>query len=153
MGIRSNVRRGIASGFVATTVVLLLALTRSWIPQLDLLAVLDWVADGILSEFGLPVVPFAGVALHYLIGTLWWGAVFGIVEPIIPGERFWLKGVYFGAVAGLLVLLMVMPLAGAGYLGMHVSLPAPLVTMIVNLVYGVVLALTYDGFSGRGARG
>jgi Family of unknown function (DUF6789) len=152
MDMKGNVKRGVLGGFAATTVLLLLSLTKPWIPQLDLGAVLGWVASGVLSDLGLPGFPFAGVILHYAIGMFWWGAVFGIVEPIIPGGRLWVKGVYFGVVAGLLVMLMVLPLAGAGYLGMRVTVPAPLVTMVLHLVYGAVLGVTYGWLGERAGR-
>jgi uncharacterized membrane protein YagU involved in acid resistance len=143
------VMRGIVAGLAATSVLLLLALTKAWIPQLDLGVVLERIADAALGRIGLPAVPFAGVVLHYAIGTLWWGALFGILVPILPGERLWLKGVYYGAVAGLLVMLMVMPLAGAGYFGMQMSLPAPMVTLVLHMTYGAVLGIAYEWLGQR----
>ncbi|MFZ0255105.1 MAG: DUF6789 family protein [Gammaproteobacteria bacterium] len=38
---------------------------------------------------------------------------------------------------------MVMPLAGAGYFGLHLNPMQPLVTLVEHLVYGVVLGAVY----------
>ena len=41
------------------------------------------------------------------------------------------------------MLLMVTPLAGAGYFGMHLSWLDPLVSMVYHVIYGVVLGTVY----------
>ena len=78
---------------------------------------LDGVVRATLRELGtiyLPA-PLGGWVWHFIIGTFWWGAMFAILEPILPGQRPWRKGMAFGFGASLLIFLLVMPVAGAGY--------------------------------------
>ncbi len=60
------------------------------------------------------------------------------------------KGLYFGATATLLAWLIVLPLAGAGLFGLHLSAVQPLVSLLQHLAYGLVLAVTYDRLANHG---
>ncbi len=133
------------SGFIATLVLSLLMLSRDIVPQLDSITLLDGVIHAVLHEFSsldIPA-PLGGWLWHFVIGTLWWGAMFGIMEPILPGNRPWSRGIAFGFGAALLIFLLVMPLAGAGYFGMHLSFLQPITTMLEHLIYGAVLGMSY----------
>ena len=134
---------GAAAGLAATVVLSLLMLTKGWLPQLDLVLMLDGVAHTLLTDLGLPV-PMAGWLWHFAIGTLWWGPLFAIMVPILPGRRIWQKGMSLGFGAALLIMLMVMPLAGAGYFGMQLSPLQPVVTLLLHLAYGAVLGAVFE---------
>jgi hypothetical protein len=69
--------------------------------------------------------------------------------PILPGRKYWIKGCAFGVIAGLLTMLMVMPLAGAGYFGMDLTLLDPVVSVIYHIIYGVTLGGVYALLVGR----
>ena len=134
---------GMIAGLAATLVLTMLELTKGMLPQLETIRFLENVAVIAAHVTGLPVVPMAGWLWHFTIGILWWGGLFGFMLPLLPGRRIWLKGAVFGIIAGLLVLLMVMPLAGAGYFGMQISWLDPLVSMVYHVIYGVVLGAVY----------
>jgi hypothetical protein len=134
---------GLMAGLAATLVLSLLELTKGMLPQLETIRFLENVAVATANVTVLPVLPMAGWLWHFIIGTLWWGGLFGFMLPLLPGRRVWIKGAVFGVIAGLLVLLMVMPLAGAGYFGMHLSWLDPLVSMVYHVIYGVVLGAVY----------
>ena len=134
--------RGITAGFVATCVLSALLLTKQWLPQLDTITVMDGVAHDMAMAVGLPA-PFAGWLWHFIVGCLVWGWMYAVMEPIVPGRRPWRKGLYFGITTTLLVWLIALPLTGAGLFGLHLSTLQPFVTLVQQLVYGVVLALVY----------
>lgn len=138
-----TVTKGIAAGFVATCVLAALMLTKQWIPQLDTITVLDGIARDLALAVGLPT-PFAGWLWHFLVGCLVWGWMYAVMEPILPGQQPWRKGLYFGFVAALLAWLIVLPLAGAGLFGLQLSAVQPIVALAQHLIYGVVLGLVYD---------
>jgi len=138
--------RGVAAGFVATCVLSVLILTKRWLPQLDTIAVMDGVARALALAAGLPA-PFAGWMWHFIVGCLVWGWIYAVMNPIIPGRRPMSKGLYFGFVITLLVWVAVLPLAGAGMFGMRLSAVQPFVSMAECLLYGLVLAVTYDWLS------
>ena len=138
--------RGIAAGFVATCVLSVLILIKQWLPQLDTITVMDSVARELAMAAGLPV-PLAGWLWHFIVGCLVWGWMYAVMEPIVPGRRPVIKGLYFGFMVTLLVWFAVLPLAGAGMFGMQLSLVQPFVSMAQSLLYGLVLAVTYDRMS------
>ncbi len=140
-----SILRGITAGFIATVLLSVLMLSKDFVPQLDSITMLDGVVRATFRELGtlyLPA-PLGGWVWHFIIGTFWWGAMFAILEPILPGQRPWRKGMAFGFGASLLIFLLVMPVAGAGYFGMHLSAAQPVVTMLEHLVYGAVLGTAY----------
>ncbi len=133
------------SGLFATLVLALLLLTKDIIPQLDTITMLDGILRAFLNTLGeqAPPAPLGGWLWHFVIGTLWWGALYAIMEPILPGKLGWTKGMSFGFGAALFIMLMVMPLAGAGFFGMHLDAVQPLVTLVEHLIYGSVLGYLY----------
>ncbi len=135
--------RGVVAGFAATVVLWVLKLSSGALPQLETIRFLDRVAEATAKFTALPDPPMAGWMWHLMIGTLFWGALFGILLPILPGRRYWMKGVAFGVMIGMLVMLMVMPLAGAGYFGMQLTLLDPVVSLIFHIIYGVTLGAVY----------
>ncbi len=134
--------KGVIAGFVATSVLSALMLSKQWLPQLDTIIVMDGVAHAMAMAFGLPT-PFAGWFWHFVIGCIVWGWMYAIMEPILPGGRPWRKGLYFGFTTTLLVWLIVLPLAGAGLFGIQLSAVQPFVALLQHLVYGVVLGVVY----------
>ncbi|MGD8587307.1 MAG: hypothetical protein PVG22_00610 [Chromatiales bacterium] len=147
--IMHRVGYGLLAGLAGTLVLSLLELTKGLLPQLETIRFLEHVSVATAHVTGLPVLPMAGWLWHFTIGILWWGSLYGFMWPLLPGSRSWVKGVVFGVIAGLLVLLMVMPLAGAGYFGMHLTWLEPLVSMVYHMVYGIVLGAVYGMLTQR----
>jgi hypothetical protein len=148
-GIVNRIGISIVAGIVATGVLWVLKSTRGSIPQLDTIRFLDRVAEATSKATGLPDTLTTGWIWHWVIGTLIWATLFGIMQPILPGRTFWVKGVAFGVITGLLTMLLVMPLAGAGYFGMDLTLMDPVVSLVYHIIYGVTLAGVYTLISGR----
>ncbi|MDJ0861923.1 MAG: hypothetical protein QNJ87_09570 [Gammaproteobacteria bacterium] len=143
MGTIKVILAGMAAGLTATVVLSFLMLTKAWLPQLDPVVMLDGVARAVFSDLEAPV-PLAGWLWHFIIGTLWWGPLFALMAPILPGKRMWQKGVSFGFGAALLIMLMIVPLAGAGYFDMALSPLQPLITLLLHLIYGAVLGTVFQ---------
>lgn len=139
----------LVAGVVATGVLWLLKLSRGVIPQLETIRFLDRVADATAKATGLPGPLTHGWLWHLGIGILLWGILFGIMLPVLPGRRYWVKGCAFGVIAGLLTLLLVMPLAGAGYFGMDLALLDPVVSLVYHIIYGATLGIVYSLLAGR----
>ena len=146
-----KILRGVVAGFIATLVLSLTMLGESHIPRLNPVVVLDNIARGYFTSLNLPV-PFAGWMWHLLIGTVWWGAWFAIIEPVIPGRRPAIRGLYFSLAAGLVVIWAILPLAGAGAFGMRLTIWQPVVTLIEHAIYGLVLGFVFGRLSGSETR-
>lgn len=110
-------------------------------PGLDVITMLTSMAHQLMHT---PATPVVGWLLHFLIGTVLWGALFAPLLPALPGSRTWIKGLSFGVLAWLIMMVVVMPMAGAGLFGMLLSLMAPVATLMLHLVYGAVMGWSYD---------
>ena len=151
MPLLKDVLIGIVAGLIATLALSVLMLTKEYLPQLDTITMLDGVLGAFLAELRrwAPPAPIGGWLWFFAIGTVWWGALYAVMEPILPGRWPWARGLSFGAIATLLVWLMVLPLAGAGYFGMRLSAIQPVVTLFEHLVYGVILGEAYGRLNAR----
>jgi uncharacterized membrane protein YagU involved in acid resistance len=133
----NNVVKGMVAGFVATVVLSLLMLIKSTMglmPELNIIAMLS-------NMMGTGRV--MGWVAHFMIGTILWGGLFALLAPKLPGGSLWLKGVFFGVCAWVLMMVAVMPMAGAGLFGMNFGMAAPIMTLVLHLIYGAVLGGVY----------
>jgi hypothetical protein len=58
------------------------------------------------------------------------------------------SGVLFGTAAWLMMMIAVMPMAGAGLFGMSMGIMAPIMTLMLHAVFGAVLGATFQALSG-----
>ena len=140
--------RAMIAGFVATVVLSALMLIKSMMgvmPELDLATMLAGMAHNMM---GLPATPAVGWVLHFMIGTVVWGIGFALLYRVLPGAGAVGKGVVFGALAWVLMMLIPMPMAGAGLFAMKMGMMAPVMTLLLHLIWGAVLGATY-GALGR----
>ena len=131
-----NIGKGILGGIVATAVLSGLMLMKNAMgimPQLDIIKMLS-------SMMGVSMA-VAWMA-HFGIGAMW-GALFALAYRVIPGGTAVVKGMLLLTGAWLVMMVMVMPMAGAGLFGMHMGLMAPMMTLVLHLVFGAVLGLVY----------
>jgi uncharacterized membrane protein YagU involved in acid resistance len=83
-----------------------------------------------------------GWAMHFMIGIVW-GIAYALIARNLPGGPVWVKGALFSVAPWLLMMIVMMPMAGAGLFGMAHGMPAPVMTLVLHLVFGAVLGLTY----------
>lgn len=128
---------GLVAGFGATVVLSAMMVAKSMMgvmPDLDVVAMLA-------AMMGMPLA--LGWVAHFMIGTLAWGGGFAVLYRLIPGNSPVMKGVVFGAAAWLGMMVMVMPMTGAGLFGMAFGIMAPTMTLILHMIFGSVLGLVF----------
>ncbi|MGE0852612.1 MAG: DUF6789 family protein [Hyphomicrobiaceae bacterium] len=134
----ANVLKGMVAGFVATVVLSGLMVMKAMMgvmPELDVISMLTTMM-GASS-------PIAGWLAHFAIGAFVWGGLFALLEPSLPGQSHWVRGVVFGIGAWILMMIAVMPMAGAGMFGMSLGMMAPVMTLGLHVIFGAVLGGTY----------
>ncbi len=134
----SNIWKGMVAGFIATVVLSALMIGKSMMglmPELDVIAM--------LAKMMGASSPAMGWVPHFLIGTVVWGGLFAWLDPHLPGGSHWLKGITFGVGAWLLMMVAVMPMAGAGLFGMNFGMMAPGMTLVLHVIFGAVLGGVY----------
>jgi hypothetical protein len=135
----TNLKNGFLAGFIATAVLSVMMVIKSMMgvmPQLDVAAMIGMM-------MGVPVA--VGWIIHFMIGTIAWGGGFALLYDMIPGGSPIGKGIAFGVVAWLGMMVMIMPMAGAGFFGMNMGLMAPMMTLVLHIVFGAVLGFVYQG--------
>lgn len=141
----TNVLKGMIAGFVGTVVLSMLMIAKSMMgimPQLDVIGMLS----GMMS-----VSAAMGWIIHFLIGTIIWGGGFAVINGLIPGGNQVVKGIIFGIFAWLIMMVAIMPMAGAGFLGLNLGIMAPIMTMMLHVIFGAVMGVVY-GNSENGRR-
>jgi uncharacterized membrane protein YagU involved in acid resistance len=109
-------------------------------PQLDVIAMLSSMMNG----------PAAiGWAAHFTIGTVVFGIAFALLRRSLPGKTNVVKGVVFGLAAWAMMMIAVMPMAGAGLFGLNLGIVAPVMTLMLHVIYGIVLGLTFEKLTSR----
>lgn len=140
-----NVPKGILAGFIATialSVLMVLKAAMGMMPQMNAIKMLTGMAHGMM---GMPASPVVGWIIHFIIGSIIWGILFAVLIERIPGQSSTAKGLVFGTAAWVLMMVIVMPMAGAGLFGLKLGIGAPIATLILHWVYGAVLGVVYGG--------
>ncbi len=129
--------KGMIAGFVATVVLSALMIMKAMMGVMPDLNPIQMIAD----MLGAP--PAIGWMMHFMIGTVLWGTLFAWLDPTLPGERHWLRGIVFAAGAWLIMMIAMMPMAGAGFFGSHLGMATPVMTLLLHIVFGFVLGAVY----------
>jgi len=134
----NNLKAGLVAGCLATIVLSVLMIAKNMMgvmPGLDVIHMLS-------GMMGMPTT--AGWAVHFMIGTIAWGGGFAILYDHIPGGSSLIKGIVFGIGAWLGMMIAIMPMAGAGFFGMNLGIMAPMMTLILHIIFGAVLGIAYQ---------
>jgi len=134
---------GIFAGFIATIVLSVLMVMKQMMGMMPELDVIRMLTD-MLSAPSLMV----GWIMHFMIGSIVWGGLFALLYDRIPGGSAIIRGALFGIGAWLLMMIMVMPMAGAGLFGLRFGIPAPVMTLLLHIVYGVTLGAVFGWRNG-----
>ena len=105
-------------------------------PELNVIAMLS-------SMMG--ATPVVGWVMHFVIGMVAWGVGFVTFYRYLPGSSEVSKGISFGIAAWAMMMVAIMPMAGAGFFGLKMGMMAPIMTLMLHVVYGAVLGFVYSG--------
>jgi hypothetical protein len=133
-----SVRDAIASGVAATFAISVIMVMKNATHHVPEVHIAQTLAMFVGSDHVL-----VGWAIHLFIGVVLWSLMFALFAPSLPGRSYVIKGAIFGAMVWLAMMVLYMPLAGAGLFGLHRGIAAPIMTLVMHLVYGVVLSGVY----------
>ncbi len=130
--------RGAVAGLVATLALVIILNVQTALgvmPQAHIITLLSSL--GSIGRGG-------AWADHFIVGVLVWGLTFGAIAPLVPKWPDWLKGIVFGIVAWLLMMLIFMPVVGAGLFAKKLGIEAAAFLLGLHLIFGIVLGVTYS---------
>lgn len=104
-------------------------------PIADIVAIAD-------RYTGLQFPPDTGWIGHFVIGAVGWGVIYTWIRKLLPGPAV-VKGLIFGVLAWLVMMIVFMPVAGHGFFGLSLGIAAPVATFMLHLVFGAVLGAVY----------
>lgn len=133
----TNLKSGFIAGFIATVVLSVLMVMKGVMgvmPELDVAAMLA-------GMIGAPVI--VGWIAHFVIGTVAWGGGFAVLYDYIPGNSAVQKGIVFGIADWLGMMVLIMPMAGAGFFGLGLGVMAPVMTLVLHVIFGAVLGAVF----------
>jgi len=134
-----DIPKGMLAGLVATIVLSALMVFKSMMglmPQLD-------IARMIAGMMGSPDTPLIGWIVHFAIGIVVYGIAIAVLDSKLPGTSHVGHGVMLGVIGWLIMMVMLMPMAGAGLFGMNMGIMAPVMTLVLHLIFGAVLGWMY----------
>ena len=138
----NSIPKGLAAGFIATLVLSMMMVIKSMIglmPQLDVIAMLSGM---------LGVSAVIAWVVHFLIGTVCYGIAIGLLSRM-QGKPAVMLGLILGVIGWLIMMIVLMPMAGKGLFGMQIGIMAPIMTLMLHLIFGAVLGWVYDKMTGR----
>lgn len=138
-----NLGKGMIAGFVATAVLSVIMLMKSAMGLMPQLNAIQMQTQMMNQYLGTPMTPVVGWISHFIIGTILWGGLFGAFNHLVAGKTELGKGLWFSLIAWLLMMIMVMPMAGAGFFGLNIGIMAPVATLMLHAIFGLVLGYTY----------
>ena len=141
----SKIWNGVIAGFFATIALSALMIGKQLMgimPQLNPITM--------MSKMMGATTPLIGWMDHFLIGTIFWGVLFSLLQSKLPGP-YWLRGAIFATGAWLISMVMVMPMAGGGLFGIALGLGvmASVAALILHWIYGAVLGGVYGALITR----
>lgn len=139
-----NIKTGLISGFVATVVLSILMVAKAKMGVMPELNAIKMLA-GMMSA---PLI--MGWVAHFMIGTVVWGVLFTLLVDKLPGGAL-SSAIVFAIGAWLMMMIGPMPMAGAGLFGLKLGIMAPVATLMLHVIWGIVLGLTYSKLTTRAA--
>jgi hypothetical protein len=130
---RVLIGRGLVAGLAATVIlslVIVLKQVLGILPQLSTISVLAQM----LGYQSLAV----GWIVHFIVGVLLWGPLYAWIDPKSAFPH-WFIGMMFASCVWLGVMLVIMPVVGAGVFGLEFGIVTPTATLVLHWIYGAVL--------------
>ena len=135
----SGLLAGLAAALVLSALMLLKG-SLGMLPQLNVVTMLAGLGGNAL---GIQPTPMLGWALHVPTGTVLWGLLFALVGGMLPGNSWTLRGMLFSIGAWLLMMLVLVPLVGAGFFALDLGVMAPVATLVLHVIFGAVMGVVY----------
>lgn len=133
-----NISAGILAGLVATVALYAMIIAQGMMEVLPGLH----VAAMIGAMIGSSVT--TGWIIHFMIHTIVGGGGFAVLYDVIPGGSAPVKGIVYGIAAWLILMFILMPMAGVGLFGLGLGILAPVIVLVMHLIFGAVLGFVYQ---------
>lgn len=139
-----NLSTGFIAGFIATVVLSAFMLMKSSMELMTQLNIIGMLTNMANNWMGLPATPAVGWIIHFMVGTLLYGFVYAKFHDSLPGHSDTVKGIALALMGWALMMVVLMPMAGKGFMGLEIGMVAPIMTFVLHAVFGAVLGGAYQ---------
>src|ERR1051325_2686625 len=129
-----SIRSAFLGGFVSTVVVSCMLIMKNALKAFPDVH----IPQTISTVFGTPDHVVMGGIAFFVGGTVVLSLIYAAVERYLPGELALVRGLLFGFLVWLGMMLIMMPLAGAGIFALNRSATVPAVELVIALIYGLL---------------
>ena len=133
----NKLMNGVIAGVVATVVLsgmMLIKAKMGVMPELDIISMLA----GMMGAGAI-----VGWLMHFMVG-IGYGVAFSQINQLLPAKSFIVKGIMIGVAGWLMMMLALMPMMGAGIFAMKMGMMAPVMTLVLHVIFGAVLGFVYN---------
>lgn len=142
----NNNIRGIIAGLIATIVLSILMILKGMMglmPELNVIAMLAGRMGG---------STMMGWVAHFVIGAIIYGLAFANLADALPGGSNPVRGIVLGIIGWLIMMIVIMPMMGAGFFAMGMGMMATVATLVLHIIFGWVLGFSYDKIGASGGQ-
>jgi hypothetical protein len=132
-----DVSKGVQAGLAATIAISVLMLIQQAAGVASGFDLIDMIKSA--ANMDNTIVAWI---VHFIVGVGLWGVGFAAFSPHMWGPH-WARGLAFGVIAWLLMMVIFLPAAGMPIFNYGQGATVPIVALILHLVYGAVLGETY----------
>lgn len=127
----SSITGGIVSTLILSIIMFLKA-QMGYFPEFNV------VAD--ISQIAGVKTTILGWAIHLFLGIIVWGILFALISSWLKGP-FFLKGIQFGVILWLLMMIIYMPIMDNGFFASDLGVNITITSLVFNVIYGLFLGL------------
>ena len=141
----NKIRNGLIAALAATLVLSLLMIIKGMMgmmPDMNVIAMLAKQMGG---------GPAMGWAAHFMIGVIGYGLAYALVFSNLKIGGHILRGLTLGIAGWLVMMVVVMPMMGAGLFGLKMpsAMMVPVATLILHAIFGIVLGAVFGKLAPR----
>ncbi|MFT5789810.1 MAG: hypothetical protein ACI8SJ_001929 [Shewanella sp.] len=145
----SAIIKGIIAGFIGTLVLTGLMMIKKNMGVMPELDPVHMMSTMVAEKMGIEVNLMIGWVMHFVIGSVAWGVAFAVLNDVLPGRSQVIKGIALGLGAWLLMMIGPMPMSGAGLFGLSMGIMAPVMTLVLHIIFGAVMGFAFSKLGGN----
>ena len=136
----NKLKNAVLASLVATVVLSAMMLIKAKMGVMPELNIIQMLA----GMMGAGAV--VGWLMHFMVG-IGYGIAFSQINQLLPSKNIVVKGILIGIAGWLVMMIALMPMMGVGMFGMKMGIMAPMMTLILHIIFGATLGFVYSKLS------
>jgi hypothetical protein len=134
-----DLSKGLLAALVATIVLSVLIIMKDMMGIMPALHPPKMIA----GLMGVPNASVFGWVAHFMIGVGLYGFAIAVFARRRRGRNHLARGIWLAILGWTVMMVAIMPMVGAGLFGLALGVMAPVMTLVLHLIFGAVLGWVY----------